>query len=54
MLYGLEIVRRLEYFSDLTVTEGTIYPLLGRLAARGGSIRNGRKRLSGIRAGITR
>ena len=34
-LYGLEILRRLEYFSGLTVSEGTIYPLLSRLAAAG-------------------
>ena len=32
-LYGLRILRRLEYFSGLTVSEGTIYPLLSRLAA---------------------
>ncbi len=30
-LYGLEILRRLESDSDLIVSEGTIYPLLGRL-----------------------
>ena len=34
-LYGLQILRQLEYFSDLTVSEGTIYPLLTRLAAAG-------------------
>ena len=34
-LYGLEMLRRLEYFSGLTVSEGTIYPLLSRLAAAG-------------------
>lgn len=34
-LYGLQILRRLEYFSGLTVSEGTIYPLLSRLAAGG-------------------
>jgi PadR family transcriptional regulator, regulatory protein PadR len=34
-LYGLEILRRLEYFSGLTVSEGTIYPLLSRLMAAG-------------------
>ncbi len=32
-LYGLEILRRLESDSDLTVTEGTVYPLLSRLKA---------------------
>ncbi len=30
-LYGLEILRRLESDSDLIVSEGTVYPLLGRL-----------------------
>jgi PadR family transcriptional regulator, regulatory protein PadR len=34
-LYGLEIIRRLEQGSDLTVAEGTIYPLLRRLKAEG-------------------
>lgn len=34
-LYGLEILRRLEEDSDLILTEGTIYPLLGRLNATG-------------------
>jgi PadR family transcriptional regulator PadR len=34
-LYGLEILRRLKYFSGLTVSEGTIYPLLRRLMAAG-------------------
>jgi len=29
--YGLEIIRRLEEFTDLVVTEGTIYPILARL-----------------------
>lgn len=36
-LYGLEILRRLEDSSGLVVSEGTIYPLLGRLE-RGGLI----------------
>src|ERR1035438_6448717 len=36
-LYGLELLRRLEYCSGLVVSEGTIYPLLGRLE-RGGLI----------------
>jgi len=30
-LYGLEMLRRLEYFSGLTISEGTLYPLLNRL-----------------------
>ena len=34
-LYGLQILRQLEYFFDLSVSEGTIYPLLTRLAAAG-------------------
>lgn len=32
--YGLDIIRRLE-FTDLVLTEGTIYPLLARLAREG-------------------
>jgi PadR family transcriptional regulator PadR len=32
-LYGLEMLRRLEYFSGLTISEGTLYPLLSRLNA---------------------
>lgn len=34
-LYGLEIIRRLESGSELTVSEGTVYPLLSRLKALG-------------------
>lgn len=34
-LYGLEIIRRLESESELTVSEGTVYPLLSRLKALG-------------------
>jgi len=34
-LYGLEMLRRLEYCSGLTVSEGTIYPLLSRLERSG-------------------
>ena len=34
-LYGLEILRRLESDSDLTVSEGTLYPLLNRLKLLG-------------------
>ena len=33
--YGLEIIRHLEEFTDLLLTEGTIYPLLSRLARDG-------------------
>lgn len=33
--YGLEIIRHLETFTDLVVTEGTVYPILGRLTAEG-------------------
>lgn len=33
--YGLEIIERLEERSGLVITEGTIYPLLGRLKAEG-------------------
>ena len=32
--YGLEIIRQLE-FTNLVLTEGTIYPLLARLAREG-------------------
>jgi len=34
-LYGLEILRRLEDGSGLTVPEGTVYPLLSRLRGEG-------------------
>lgn len=33
--YGLEILRRLERDSDVTIAEGTVYPLLRRLRAEG-------------------
>lgn len=33
--YGLEIIRYLEESTDLVVTEGTIYPILGRLTRNG-------------------
>lgn len=33
--YGLEIIRHLESFTDLVITEGTIYPLLARLTRDG-------------------
>jgi PadR family transcriptional regulator PadR len=34
-LYGLAIIQHLERFTDLVVTEGTIYPILGRLTREG-------------------
>jgi PadR family transcriptional regulator, regulatory protein PadR len=33
--YGLAIIQHLEAFTDLIVTEGTIYPILGRLTREG-------------------
>ena len=33
--YGLEIIRHLEEFTDLVVSEGTIYPILARLTRDG-------------------
>ncbi|HVC21453.1 MAG TPA: PadR family transcriptional regulator [Vicinamibacterales bacterium] len=33
--YGLEIIRHLETFTDLVVTEGTVYPILSRLTRDG-------------------
>ena len=33
--YGLEIIRHLEQSTDLVLTEGTVYPLLGRLTQDG-------------------
>jgi PadR family transcriptional regulator, regulatory protein PadR len=33
--YGLEIIRHLEAFTSLVVTEGTIYPILARLTRDG-------------------
>jgi len=33
--YGLAIIRHLETFTDLVVTEGTIYPILSRLTRDG-------------------
>jgi PadR family transcriptional regulator PadR len=33
--YGLEIIQYLEAFTDLVITEGTIYPILGRLTREG-------------------
>jgi PadR family transcriptional regulator PadR len=34
-LYGLEIIRHLEIHSQLTLAEGTVYPILNRLKADG-------------------
>jgi PadR family transcriptional regulator, regulatory protein PadR len=34
-LYGLSIIDHLEAFTDLVVTAGTIYPILGRLTRDG-------------------
>jgi PadR family transcriptional regulator PadR len=33
--YGFEIIRHLEETTDLVVNEGTVYPLLARLAGQG-------------------
>src|SRR5207247_5619295 len=33
--YGLAIIQHLETFTDLVVTESTIYPILGRLTREG-------------------
>lgn len=33
--YGLAIIQYLEAFTDLVITEGTIYPILGRLTREG-------------------
>ena len=33
--YGLAIIQHLENFTDLVVTEGTVYPILGRLTREG-------------------
>jgi PadR family transcriptional regulator PadR len=33
--YGLAIIRHLEEYTDLVVTEGTIYPILARLTRDG-------------------
>lgn len=33
--YGLAIIQHLEAFTDLIVTQGTIYPILGRLTREG-------------------
>ena len=41
--YGLEIIRHLEEFTDLVLTEGTIIPCL-RLARDGSDVRMGGRR----------
>jgi len=33
--YGLAIIQHLDTFTDLVVTEGTIYPILARLTREG-------------------
>ena len=33
--YGLSIIRHLEEYTDLVVTEGTVYPILARLTREG-------------------
>ena len=33
--YGLAIIQHLKAFTDLVITEGTIYPILGRLTRDG-------------------
>jgi PadR family transcriptional regulator PadR len=33
--YGLSIIQHLEAFTDLVITEGTIYPILARLTREG-------------------
>src|SRR5262245_39809739 len=33
--YGLQLIRHLERFTDLVVTEGTLYPILARLTREG-------------------
>ena len=33
--YGLAIIQHLEAFTDLVITDGTIYPILGRLTREG-------------------
>jgi PadR family transcriptional regulator PadR len=60
--YGLSIIRHLESFTDLVITEGTIYPILGRLTREGllesewveGEAPHPRKYYSLTRAGIKR
>src|SRR5215813_8593506 len=60
--YGLALIQHLERFTDLVVTEGTIYPILGRLARQGllearwveGEAAHPRKYYSLTRAGAAR
>ena len=60
--YGLAIIQHLEAFTDLVVTEGTIYPILGRLTRDGllsaqwveGEAPHARKYYSLTRAGTKR
>jgi len=60
--YGLAIIQHLESFTDLVVTEGTIYPILGRLTREGllqaewveGEAPHARKYYRLTRAGVKR
>jgi PadR family transcriptional regulator PadR len=60
--YGLAIIQHLEAFTDLVITEGTIYPILSRLAREGllaaewveGEAPHARKYYSLTRAGTKR
>src|SRR5215471_534639 len=60
--YGLSIIQHLEAFTDLVVTEGTIYPILGRLTREGllsagwveGEAPHPRKYYTLTRAGVKR
>ena len=60
--YGLAIIQHLEAFTDLVVTEGTIYPILARLTRQGlleaewveGEAPHARKYYRLTRAGATR
>jgi PadR family transcriptional regulator PadR len=60
--YGLAIIQHLETFTDLVVTEGTIYPILGRLTRDGllaaewveGEAPHARKYYRLTRAGVKR
>ena len=60
--YGLSIIQHLEAFTDLVVTEGTIYPILGRLTRDGllsaewveGEAPHPRKYYTLTRAGVKR
>ncbi len=53
--YGLAIIQHLEAFTDLVVTEGTIYPILGRLTREGVLLeQNGSKARRRTRGSTTR